>query len=397
MVDNVEVENGLSDKIAPKKVSHIEPTATKTFKAWHKPRKQWMRCNQWIKEIEALIPHLCLDGRPLRYLSLPGEDMLDIRVLADFCQKKGLSLKCLGFDEDLRTRSSEIEVNISRNEISNNIVPTSVIRADNLSVLKDTTSIGFKYVCELGPFDIINLDLCGAISCVNNPDNHQVLFNLCDNQINKSREKWLLFLTTRAEYEKVNIAHLPHYLKCLKNNAEKNLSFASRLVDISKWDISLYKDNINIANLLNGCRNSEFVRLFAVGFGKWLLQLLDNTHDRWIVEMLNGCWYRVEDNQTPESFPNMLSLAFLFSPLKIPIQDSTGLAQQNPPQSVDELSMALHIIEQTENFTDVDLVMDTNPDIWQRFVDESIALLKTARYSTDQYPAWAEEKKIRFK
>lgn len=394
MAENI--ENGLADGIAPKEIAHVEPVTTKSFKPWHKPRKQWMRRNQWVKEIDTLIPHLRLDGRPLRYLSLPGEDMLDIRVLADYCSGRNLRLKCLGYDEGARDRATELEVDISRSEISSNIEPNSVVVADNLGVLKDVNSVGFKYVYDHGPFDVINLDLCGAISCVNYPDNHQVMLNLCEYQINHSREKWLLFLTTRAEYEQVNVDHLPHYLKCLKKNAEAHDTFRLRLLDISRWDVSRYTADATAAHILDGCRNKEFVKLFAAGFSKWLLQLLDSTNNSWSVEMLNSCWYRVEDNQTATSFPNMLSLVFLFSPVNMPIQDASGLANPNPQTIIDEKALAMRILEQTENLFDVDREMDSDSSVWQQFVDESAVLLRAARYATDQYAQWAEEKRIRF-
>lgn len=389
-------DNGLIDGIAPKSVSHVSPTAAKTFRGWHKPRKQWMRRNQWIKEANTLIPQLRLDGRPLRYFSLPGEDMLDIRLLAELCKTRGLYLKCLGFDEAARDRSSQTEVNISINEISY-IDKTSLIIPDNLSALKDTESQGFSYVNNHGPFDIINLDFCSAISCVDSPDNHQVLYNLCEYQINNTREKWLLFLTTRAEYEQINEQHLPYYLYCLKRNADKSSEFGERLRTISDWDISCYSNGVNIIDILASCRNSNFVRLFAVGFSKWLLQLLAGNQNGWIVEMLDSCWYRVEKNQAPDSFPNMLSLVFLFSPVNTSIQDNSGLVQSNQTASVDETSLAMKIINKIESFMDVDFLLDTNPDRWQDALDESAALLSAARYPEDQYRQWATQRRIRFK
>ncbi|MBF0505922.1 MAG: hypothetical protein HQL09_03710 [Nitrospirae bacterium] len=389
-------ENGLIEGIAPKKISHESPVTAREFKPWHKPRKQWVRNNQWLKEIKALIPHLRLDGRSLRYLSLPGEDMLDIRVLAHLCNEKGLQLKCLGFDEEARDRTSQTEVNISRNEISNNIQPGSVIVTDNISVLKSTDSQGFNYIRGHGPFDIVNLDLCGSISCINFPDNHQVLHNLCEYQINNSREKWLLFLTTRAEYEQVNVAHLPHYLKCLKNNSESNSLFGQRLVEMSNWDFTRYNESVNVDEVLVGCRDREFVKLFAAGFGKWLIQLFYDTNNNWLVEMLDSCWYRVENNQTPVSFPNMLSLAFLFSPVNVPINDKSGLSLKNPEPHINEQSLAMGILDQTERFRDIDQEVDADPHLWSSLVEENAILLKTARYQVDLYPQWAEEKRIRF-
>jgi len=159
-------DESLIEGIAPIKVEHEAPPEEKVFKAWHKPRKQWVRQEQWLKETESLIRRLRLDGRSLlRYLSLPGEDMLDIRMIAKLCEKKGLGLKCLGYDEGARGLTNQTEVNISWNEVSNNIETTSTILPDNIAVLKNLRSQAFSYVKEHGPFDIINLDLCGSVSC----------------------------------------------------------------------------------------------------------------------------------------------------------------------------------------------------------------------------------------
>jgi hypothetical protein len=202
---NNNTDKGLTGDIAPIKIEHEAPPLKKEFKAWHKPRKQWIRQNQWRKGIADLIGCIRLDGRPLRYLSLPGEDMLDIRDLSRFCETYQIRLRCLGFDEHMAKRESRSQKNISRNEVSENLEVDSVLLADNISVLKDLHSQGFRYVKSHGPFDVINLDLCGSISCVSYPDNHQVLRNLCEFQVNHSREKWLLFLTTRAEYSQVKV------------------------------------------------------------------------------------------------------------------------------------------------------------------------------------------------
>ena len=152
------------DRIAPDQVIHISPPLEKEFKPWHKPRKQWVRLEQWRNETERLLGELNLDGRPLRYLSLPGKDMLDIRVFAQLCQNKGIQLKCLGYDESVSSDSDQTEVSISWNEVSNQIQPTSIILPDNISVLKNKGSHAFSYIKKLGSFDVVNLDFCQSIS-----------------------------------------------------------------------------------------------------------------------------------------------------------------------------------------------------------------------------------------
>jgi len=391
------MDESLIEGIAPIKVEHEGPPIEKTFKAWHKPRKQWVRQEQWFKETESLIRRLQLEGRPmLRYLSLPGEDMLDIRMIANLCKEKGLGLKCLGYDESARGLTNQTEVNISWNEVSNNIVPTSTILPDNISVLKNVNSQAFRYVYEHGPFDIINLDLCGSVSCTDYPHNHQVLNNLCEYQANHNREPWLLFITTRAEYEKVNIRDLPYYLNSLRENAKHSKKFGGRLAEITGFDIYSSDFSSDPSTLFEKCTGRDFVRLFAAGFSKWLLRLMSAGHNAWEVEMLDSCWYRVEDNQTPESFPNMLSLAFCLTPISVPLIDPSGLANSNPKADVDEKNLAMGILEKTDSFMDLDLKIDRNSSLYNELVERSANLLKEARYSVEQYAEWAEEKRIRF-
>ena len=86
-------DESLTEGIAPVGIEHEAPLEEKGFKAWHKARKQWVRKEQWVKETESLICGFPLGRRSqLRYLSLPGEDMLDIRLIAGLCKEKGLAI-----------------------------------------------------------------------------------------------------------------------------------------------------------------------------------------------------------------------------------------------------------------------------------------------------------------
>src|SRR5215467_2181593 len=79
-----------------------EPRAAplKTFKAWHRPRKQYVRQFQWAKQIKNLIGmlHFSEDPKVFRYLSLPGNDLLDVRSIREECFSNGVVLKYVGLN-----------------------------------------------------------------------------------------------------------------------------------------------------------------------------------------------------------------------------------------------------------------------------------------------------------
>ena len=254
--------------------------------------------------------------------------MLDIRLLAATCKRNNLILKCLGYDCSAKERTNQTEVNISRNEISYNISEDSVIIPDNFSVLKDKEAHAFQYLNKHGPFDIINLDLCESISDLDDADNHDALKNLCEFQINKRREPWLIFLTTRAEYSKINNKHFSSYISCIKKNAKNSKNFHILLKELTTFDISSITTVNGFNTFFGKFEGPYFVKLFAAGFGKWLFHLFPKND--WEIEMLDSCYYRVENNQQPDSFPNMLSLAFCISPVSVILNDKSGLTKTNP-------------------------------------------------------------------
>ena len=62
-------------------VPTLESRARREFKPWHKPRKHFVRLHQWCHETRQLLKKLqYANGSELRYLGLPGEDLLDIRL-----------------------------------------------------------------------------------------------------------------------------------------------------------------------------------------------------------------------------------------------------------------------------------------------------------------------------
>ena len=185
---------------------------------WHKPRKQWLRSNQWTKEINDLIGKLRLTERPLSYLSLPGDDLLDFRVLAEYCEEKQMPVKLVGFnhlrDGNKTTREYEVALNEIRS--CDFVHDRTDVHQDDFNEMSDTKSLAYHFANEKGPYDVINLDLCDSFSGSSSETSfpyYKAALNLFDLQIKNSTEPWIFLLTTRSDRAKVNLDHFENFWK----------------------------------------------------------------------------------------------------------------------------------------------------------------------------------------
>ncbi len=96
------VRDSLDERLPPTP----EPAAQKPFQPWHKPRKQFIRLRQWCDEVKALLAELtkARGAAPasLSYLTLPGDELLDVRVLHDVCGAQSVRLRYLGFNTPIQ-------------------------------------------------------------------------------------------------------------------------------------------------------------------------------------------------------------------------------------------------------------------------------------------------------
>ena len=362
----------------------------KTWKPWHRPRKQWIRLRQWNAQIGQLINELNLTDRPLRYLSLPGEDLLDIRVIRKLCGVKGVQLKCLGFDNCMYSPNTQTELNISKSEVFQSpiIYPESDVKKDDFGMLSDKNSQAYKVAKQNGAYDIINLDLCGSFSRRQGRPYYNALCNLIDIQIRERNQPWLFFLTTRADVGQVNTNDLPNYLRNLRYNVRRSDTFKDRLDHL--LGNRLDQINGNLQQELIRLERAKFGRLFALCIAKWLLRLMSSGSPLWVTEMLDSYWYRVSYAKVP----NMLSLSFRFRQVTDTRQDPTGLADDQATQNeqVDESALAIAALTKTESIVDVDKLLRDDRALYNEMVEETKKLLGSARYPIKEYQSWAKKK-----
>ncbi len=226
---------------------------------------------------------------------------------------------------------------------------------------------------------------------------HQALLNLCDYQINHRREPWLLFLTTLADRKSVHQSDLPYYWQNIISNAGSMEAFRDKLEGVIGTMFSPKGKPEIDDTFLQKLSVGGFAKLFGIGVGKWLLNILTVSSSSWRVEMLASSWYRVQVSNKSE--PNMLSLAFKFAPFPEPLRDPSGLVPKSTPVNPPgEQSLALGLLDKVSSLLDLDKQLCQDRAVMQRCIDETSKLLEAARYpvANKRYEDWARKETLIF-
>jgi len=387
-----DADDFLEDIYGPKKPTFTD-AETRKFKPWHKPRKHYIRVKQWCALVQRLIKKLGLKkGETLRYLGMPGEDFLDIRVLHGTCANANVSMRYLGFDSTADF-GGEYELNLSRHEVYNLqfIDPMSVVVKDRVEHVALEKSAARVQLEKHGPFDVINLDLCDSIA---NPSDKKLnlyfeaLATMCDLQVTNRAKPWMLFLTTRASRDQIDQGTKNRLLDCILSNIKSNADFAERLSKELNIDQSAIQAEMHGKEPLT---HAELVNAFGLGVGKWLLKLMMSASPKLHVQLLESYSYRVDSKE-----PDMLSLAFWFEPVMEPRVDPTGLTRTQKPKpgasnNATEPELALKLIKSIVDIADIDRLLHDAPDLNEQWIKKSAALLSQARYNIDTYREWSLE------
>jgi len=396
--------NDFFPNILPTQPDSAVAPARKQFKPWHKPRKQFVRRFQWIKEIDALVSetHFPDDSRIFRYLSLPGEDLLDIRSIRDLCQQRSLALRYTGLNNVSQGSVDDVQLNLSENDVKSltGIHSNSQILRERFEALAETKSVAYGQLQYSGPFNVINVDLCNHVALQRpsgeRPTYIDAIGQLVAFQLRYSIQPWLLFLTTRVQSDRVNAENLVALMAAIRSNVEQSSRFRAGMNDILKTT----EDRITgVLESSTSLPPGVFKTVFAVGFGKWLLGYLRTAQPQPEVEMLDSFFYSVKGS------PDMLSLAYRCRTVIQPPHDPLNLIHTAPhPNPTGEASMALNILERSKSMANVDLALASNPDLREEMIVETEQLLRSAHYPVDDallgYRAWlkaAKEKNKRFR
>lgn len=355
------------------------------FAPWHHPVKQRVRTSQWQELVGRLISARSMNGGVLRYFTLPGPDLLDVRVLADICAPKNVAIEYFGFDAAMQAA----QINTPRFEIesalrqSRRITDDAVISPDQLQDIAIADSQAARQLGLRRPFDVINIDACDHLAY--RPENRQsttfdALQSLLAHQMDATAP-WLLFVTTRAEPGLMDGPgqHLQRAVNDNLNNAAGD--FRPALAQLIGGDASTVDA---IISEIWAASDDRFLRLYAIGLTKFLLQFFLAQPNRPAnVELASTCAYRVFSDT-----PDMLALAFRVTPSpRVVFQPG----QQPEPTAALELERAIRAAGRAQRLRDIDCELETTPALGVTAALQSAALLNASNYDIDAYVDWLQK------
>ncbi len=357
----------------------------KQFLPWHKPRKHFVRQKQWCGEILKLIEEIKPEDGILRYLGLPGDDLLDLRCFHhNICSPKKLILKFFGFNYSANSKSrSSIELNISLNEVKSlpHVDPNSNIIGDNFCRIANTSSLAFKESSKNGPYDVVNLDLCDGFGKIDEKDLKESYYDAINQLLHLQARRpkpWLFLLTTRTGEKHIDLEKFER----LKSIYLKNLIDCPEFLNHSQLKF-VVSDS---ASLEKAIQNSEGLsNIFLVSLCKWISKVTNKQAPPATVKIKSAIDYKVEQEATHN---DIVSLAILITPTFNIQQDEFQLSTKDPPPTQDECKSALQALNKIADAVDADQKLSDNSELMTEITNNSKALLEEARYDITVYEQW---------
>ncbi|TWC72005.1 hypothetical protein [Herbaspirillum sp. SJZ099] len=362
-----------------------EPVIHK-FLPWHRPRKQFVRQYQWCSQIAKLLRESPPKDNTLKYLGLPGVDLLDLRHFhSEICSKFTLSLRFLGFNSSARPKTqAHSDLNVSLDEVRklSSVDPLSDVIGDNFSLVAKPGSIAAKRAKELGPYDVINLDLCdgfGASPPADGPNEYSyydAVNSLLTIQA-RSSQPWLLLLTTRVDKQNIDVDVLNKLFQIYLKNLESCEPF--KAASLEHFAIETEEALRAAAGTPDG-----LLSVFLTSLCKWFLGITLSQKPPTSIELKSVIGYRVEEGAEHE---DLISIALRFTPSNRPVADPGGLAAQ-VDVPLDEGALATQALERVSRRVDADAKLLNEPELNERMTTDTAALLSLARYDTRGYRDW---------
>jgi len=357
-----------------------------SFAPWHLPVKQVVRVEQWKALVARLLQDRASTQRPLRYFTLPGPDLLDVRVVAEACQAANVKVDYFGFDGGARadaTTGSRYEAPWVSSEAAlrqaGHLTDSAMIYSDRLEDIAAPTSQAATLLSQRSPFDVVNIDACEHLAhepTGRSKSTFDAVRQLLAHQLPASSE-WLLFITTRVD-PKLLGAPADLLRAAIASNLQiDDNSFGDSLADCLKVDRPGLDDAIKTAWTQPG---PELMKTYAVGLAKFLMQYFHGQPNHPArVELVSLYEYRVSA-QTPD----MLAMAFRITPGALQIQEpSVGGPIQHP---LLELKDACRAARRASRLWDIDIAIRDDADFLAE--KHTADLLRSARFDTAKWHDW---------
>lgn len=365
----------------------------RTFQPWHRPRKQYVRDAQWSREIGFLARDLKLANGELRYLTLPGNDLLDIRHLAEtICSPHEVRLRYLGFNTAaMPTDVAQAELNAAQFSINrlDYIHPESEVFPGDFRMVGNHRSVPWQRVRGAGPFHVINLDLCGGFAGKEKADGIPNYFTalqaLLQSQAS-SDEDFLLFITTRMDSDSIDIGAQEVLNQITQNIYDTCRSYASEFADA--WGLPEDGSPVRIPERMGEAE------AFMLGLTLWIVSRGVSAGLKASVKSFMT--YRTGSEPGED---DIVSLAIRFKPDPFVQPDPYGLVKPTPAQPTPEEKMCEQstiIPGRVNSRVLVDEVLRTQADVFQKCMDQASELLSAAGYDSNSYRQWVMQEPDRY-
>lgn len=361
----------------PVLVPHEPPVKPDLSDPWYRPAKHYIRRQQWNGSILRLLNKLSDppegEERILRYVGLPGQHHLDLLGMRGICRAKSIRVNYLGFrvGAGAPPTTTPVDQLIALSNVQFH-TPDSIVVPDNIENIGSQNTPAHRTFNERGPFDVINLDVCGGVLHGEPISLLSAIKAILLSQ-NPRREPWLLFLTTFAKHETIKPQVLATFFKTVTDNCTEVAEFHNQLnAASSRCGVDLFHSLSDPTQL----PSPNFLRLFTLAFGKWLLVNLSKNSPRAVVTLQSA--YQFRNTGRPE--PEMLSLAYLVTPVLAGASDPTNLATTSAAQGQygdDYADFAVRLIAPSlDEMRDLDEVWDDEPGLMKVIIQECEALLQ---------------------
>ena len=375
----------------------IPATPTKTIierpdlsKPWYRPAKQYLRREQWNASVLRLLNLLPAsqsgEASTIRYVGLPGQHHFDVLSIGKICRAKNLRLDYLGF----RTGGGSDAKAVHLRELqalsnSNHYTQNSITFPDCIENIGKPNTIAANAFQERGPFDVVNLDVCGGVLHGNTTPLLIAIKHVLSSQVQRG-EPWLLFVTTAAKAEDIEKEVITKFFSVVTKNCDTLAPFKKELSDVAaRFGISAEESLQNPAAM----NQDGFLRFFTLAFGKWLLANLALNTPRATAKLHSAYSFRNSKRAEPE----MLSLAYVISPVIGGGADPTRLTNPGVPLPSEEYtaSSVRLISASLDGIKDLDHVWHQEPKLKATIVGECEDLLTAIGVDDSGLQEWRQE------
>ena len=355
-----ESDQKIADDVLPITPEEIAiPVELDKLQPWHRPRKQFIRERQWVHFSRDLIQKeknssglpKPVKGLPeVRYLTLPGIDYLDVRLLADLCAELGCCLTSTGFLAGGERNPDVARANIREDSLikAGRITDKSYTFRTRFEEITPEKSTAYKQLQRKGPFHIVNIDACGSIAAPTAQHAKRLIdavYRLLEFQFAKMANRWLLFVTADVRLGSFAPETLDNLCGAIFENAQKNPKFHDAVITLFDQNGA---DIQEVVKAVSSSPGEKFLSLFSLGFTKWLLHLA--LGKGWDMKTHSTYCYSTEaqGNETP----TMACLAFEFLPPQASLKDPFEVTKAAPAtirKDVDSSNRALKKIARMVN------------------------------------------------